>query len=142
MVEAIGHINSGHGINTDRKGLIAFDRVKGSGALNSWSIYKLPLEANYVKNAKGFKTNSYPVFGQYTFDLNDVADTYFNMKNYGKGYVWINGRNLGRFWNKGPQIKLFCPGVWLKNKGNELFVLELTSSQTKSMTGDTTLKLA
>jgi beta-galactosidase len=44
------------------------------------------------------------------------------MKLYGKGYIWINGRNLGRYWNKGPQLKLFCPGVWLK-KNNEIIIL-------------------
>jgi beta-galactosidase len=44
------------------------------------------------------------------------------MKLYGKGYIWINGRNLGRYWNKGPQLKLFCPGVWLK-ENNEIIIL-------------------
>jgi beta-galactosidase len=123
MVEAMCHINFDQGMNTDRKGLQAFNRVKGSGALNNWSVFKLPLDANYVKSATALKANSYPVFGRHTFDLNEVGDTFLNMKSYIKGYVWVNGRNLGRFWNKGPQFKLFCPGVWLKEKGNELIVL-------------------
>ena len=42
---------------------------------------------------------------------------YLDVKDFGKGYVWVNGRNLGRYWNAGPQTRLFCPGVWLK-KGN------------------------
>lgn len=78
--------------------------------------------------------------GRYNFDLEEVGDTFFNMKAYFKGYVWVNGRNLGRFWNKGPQQKLFCPGVWLKSKNNELIVMELASSMLRVITGDTALK--
>jgi beta-galactosidase len=142
MLEAMGYINSDFGVDIDRKALITLNRVKGSGALDSWLVYKLPLGADYMKSATGFKKKTYLVFGGQTFDLNEVGDTYFNLKNYGKGYVWVNGRNLGRFWNKSPQFKLFCPGVWLQNKGNELFVLELTSPQMKRITGDMTLQLS
>lgn len=140
MVEAMGHINFDQGMNTDKKGLIQFTRVKGTGALNDWSVYKLPLSANSISSAKGFKQNSRPVIGRYTFDLDEVGDTFINMKEYAKGYVWINGRNLGRFWNKGPQLKLFCPGVWLKSKNNELIVMEMGGSSLKYITGDTSLK--
>ena len=140
MVEAMGHINFDQGMNTDRKGLISFVRVKGSGLLNNWSMYKLPLTSNSVRSATGYKENSRPVLGRYNFDLDEVGDTFFNMKEYFKGYLWINGRNLGRFWNKGPQLKLFCPGVWLKPKDNELIVMEIAAERMKYMSGDTTLK--
>lgn len=102
--------------------------------------YKLPLEPGWVSKISTLKAGTYPVFAKYTFDLSETGDTFFNMGNYQKGYVWVNGRNLGRYWNKGPQKKLFCPGVWLKNKGNELIVLELVSNQLQSITGDQTLK--
>jgi beta-galactosidase len=36
------------------------------------------------------------------------------MSKYGKGYLWVNGRLLGRYWRVGPQNRLYCPGVWLK----------------------------
>lgn len=51
-----------------------------------------------------------------SFHLDKTGDVYLDVKSFGKGYVWINGRNLGRYWNIGPQTRLFCPGVWL-NKG-------------------------
>lgn len=44
-----------------------------------------------------------PAIYHQTFNLTKKGDTYINMKNYKKGYVWINGRNLGRYWNIGPQ---------------------------------------
>jgi beta-galactosidase len=60
-----------------------------------------------------------------------VADTYFNMKRFTKGYLWVNGYNLGRFWEVGPQLKLFCPGVWMKRGLNEIYVLDLKASAEK-----------
>ena len=46
------------------------------------------------------------------------------MGAYKKGYVWVNGHNLGRYWDVGPQKRLFCPGVWLK-KNTTIHVFEL-----------------
>ncbi len=45
------------------------------------------------------------------------------MSKYKKGYVWVNGKNLGRYWNVGPSLKIFCPGVWLNKGNNEIVVL-------------------
>ncbi len=39
--------------------------------------------------------------------------------------VWVNGRNLGRFWNIGPQQTMFVPGPWLREGRNEFVVLDL-----------------
>ena len=47
------------------------------------------------------------------------------MSKYGKGYIWINGHNLGRYWQIGPQLRLFCPGVWLKKGTNEIKILNI-----------------
>lgn len=109
----MGHINYGNLINSDVKGLIKFDEVKGH-TLYSLKMHKIPLTYETIKNASKNVYGNYPLLGSHTFDLNKIGDTYLNMKNFTKGYVWVNGRNLGRYWNKGPQFKLFCPGVWLK----------------------------
>lgn len=60
----------------------------------------------------------YPAILKGTFNLTVPGDTYINMEDYIKGYVWINGRNLGRYWSRGPQLRLYCPGVWLKEENN------------------------
>ena len=65
----------------------------------------------------------FPAILKQQFNLTTPADTYINMKNYSKGYVWVNGRNLGRYWNRGPQFRLYCPGVWLKKENNEIVIL-------------------
>ncbi|OWK18231.1 hypothetical protein Celaphus_00009446 [Cervus elaphus hippelaphus] len=36
------------------------------------------------------------------------------------GCVFINGRNLGRYWNIGPQEALYLPGSWLQPGTNEV----------------------
>ena len=55
--------------------------------------------------------------------LSEIGDTYFDMKNYGKGYLYVNDHLLGRYWNIGPQYRLFCPGVWLRKGTNKITVL-------------------
>ena len=34
--------------------------------------------------------------------LDEVGDTYLDMSNWKKGFVWVNGYNLGRYWSVGP----------------------------------------
>lgn len=41
----------------------------------------------------------------------------------GKGSVWLNGRNVGRYWNLGPQQSLWLPLGWLKPR-NDLVLFE------------------
>jgi beta-galactosidase len=38
--------------------------------------------------------------------------------------VFVNGINLGRYWNVGPQRTLYLPGPWLRRGRNELVVFE------------------
>ncbi|MFF3318903.1 beta-galactosidase [Streptomyces sp. NPDC003035] len=42
-----------------------------------------------------------------------------------RGFVWVNGFCLGRYWGVGPQDSLFVPGPVLREGGNEVWVLEL-----------------
>src|SRR6185436_11483803 len=69
--------------------------------------------------------NSGPRFFKGSVELNDVADTYLDMHNFKKGVVWVNGHNLGRYWNIGPQYRLYCPAPWLKKGMNEVIVFDL-----------------
>ena len=51
------------------------------------------------------------------------------MSAWGKGIVFVNGHNLGRYWNVGPQQTLYLPGVWLKKGLNEIIVFEQLNDQ-------------
>lgn len=41
-----------------------------------------------------------------------------------KGYLLLNGRNLGRYWQIGPQEDYKVPMAWLKGSGNELILFD------------------
>lgn len=57
-------------------------------------------------------------------NLTTTGDTYLDMRKWGKGIVFINGHNLGRYWNAGPQQTLYLPGCWLKKGKNTVSIFE------------------
>lgn len=71
------------------------------------------------------------MFFKGNFILDKTADTYFDLSGYSKGMVYINGRNLGRHWNVGPQQRLYCPAGWLKKGNNEIIVFDLLQTEAK-----------
>jgi beta-galactosidase len=72
--------------------------------------------------------------------LDEIGDTYIDMSNYQKGVVWVNGHNLGRYWNVGPQYHLYCPANFLKKGNNEIIVFDLHQQQSASIKGVKTLE--
>lgn len=129
----MGHLSFGYQMEQDFKGIVGFQDKKHRTF--KWNIYGVNLNEDIFEWNKIDK-KKFPALFKATFQLEEVGDTFFNMKNYRKGYVWVNGRNLGRYWDKGPQYKLFCPGVWLKKGKNELFILDLLTDEPKEITGD------
>lgn len=59
------------------------------------------------------------------FDVDEPADTHLALPGSGKGFVWINGFLLGRYWERGPQRTLYVPAPLLRAGRNEVRVLEL-----------------
>jgi beta-galactosidase len=57
------------------------------------------------------------------------------MQGWEKGYVWVNGHNLGRYWKIGPQQSLFLPATWLKQGTNSVVVLDLEPSDHRTLRG-------
>jgi beta-galactosidase len=53
------------------------------------------------------------------------ADTYLALPGFGKGFVWLNGFMVGRFWEVGPQVTLYVPAPLLRPGTNKITVLEL-----------------
>ncbi len=133
LVENMGHINFGHALVTDRKGITGSVRLNGQ-ELTHWSCYSLPTSPSSVA-AYSPAAKSGPQYFRGSFDLNEIGDTFLDMRGWGKGYVWVNGHNLGRFWHIGPQQTLFVPGVWLKPHKNEVVVLELADTGKHEIAG-------
>ena len=136
LVEGMGHINFAQ-FMIDRKGIT--DRVTLNGmTLMNWEIFSLPMDARYVKQAatadRGMSDRPCRFF-KGSFSLNETGDTYFDLSAYSKGMVYINGHNLGRYWNIGPQQRLYCPEEWLKKGENEIIVFDLLQMDAKSISG-------
>ena len=53
------------------------------------------------------------------------ADTFLALPGSGRGLIWVNGFLLGRYWEIGPQVTLYCPAPLLRAGGNTVTVLEL-----------------
>ena len=136
LVDAMGRVNFGQRISDDRKGIVG--SVKWNGAeLTGWDCFPLPLDSLSKLKFKSGRPRTGPAFYRAHFDLAPKGDTFFDLRGWGKGYVWVNGHNLGRYWGSGPQQSLFCPGVWLKVRGNEIIVLDLDASGVRKLEGRT-----
>jgi hypothetical protein len=124
LVEGMGHINFAQAM-IDRKGIT--DRVTLSGmTLMNWQVYPLPLTDAWVAGLPaGLRDATRAgLFFTGTFTLGTPADTYIDMTGYRKGVVWVNGRNLGRYWDIGPQTRLYCPASWLKPGSNDIVIFD------------------
>jgi len=129
LVDAFGHINFGHNLGvSDRKGITEGVELVDDAATNEiigWNIFNLPMDEPELAKLK-FQNSatSLPAFYRGEFSLAQTGDTFLDMSAWGKGMVWVNGHNLGRFWNIGPQQTLYCPAPWLKTGRNEIVVFE------------------
>jgi len=125
----------------DRKGIT--DRVTLNGmTLMDWNIYKLPFDNQYISTLKPAAINPEKngAFFKSSFNLDKVADTYIDLSKYKKGVIWVNGHNLGRYWDIGPQKRLYCPAPWLKKGKNEVLVFDLHQTEAASVSGENTLE--
>jgi len=140
LVEAMGRINYGPAL-LDRKGIT--ERVTlNNMTLMNWKIYKLPMDWKFVYDLRssGRSVNKQGIFFKANFSIISTADTYFDLSNYTKGIVWVNGHNLGRYWNIGPQRRLYCPASFLKTGLNEIIIFDLHALEAKPLTGVTSLE--
>jgi beta-galactosidase len=131
LVENTGRVNYGHQINHERAG-ITHQVWLGRIPFSNWEIFPLPMDA---VSSLPFKSDpcTGACFYRGTFQVDDPADTYLDVRSLGKGEVFINGRPLGRAWNVGPQGALYLPGPWLKKGENEVIVFDLDSQPGRTL---------
>mgnify|MGYP002509122260 FL=1 len=64
------------------------------------------------------------VFYRGKFTIDEAKDTFLNTDNFTKGFVMINGFNIGRYWEIGPQKTLYIPASLLNEGENEIVIFE------------------
>lgn len=146
LVENMGRINYGPNLLKNTKGITQMVTLDQKD-LKGWKMYGFPFDpakpvdptapptgttTTTPTGPAGATTadptsppNEMPVLKRATFELDTPRDTYLDMRAWGKGCVWINGHNLGRYWEIGPQQTIYVPAEWLKQGANEIDVFEL-----------------
>ncbi|NUP98995.1 MAG: beta-galactosidase [Armatimonadetes bacterium] len=123
LVEAMGRVNYGPQLH-DRKGITEGIRL-GQQFLFGWSIFPLPLDDLTRLDWQPASGAAGPVFCRGRFTVNEAHDTWLSLGGWRKGVAYVNGFNLGRYWDRGPQRSLYVPGSLLHPGENELVILEL-----------------
>ena len=120
LVDAMGRVNYGEHLY-DRKGI---DAIRyGNQNLMGYDVVTLPLD-NPEKIDFSLEGGKYPLFMRGHFKAQSQNDCFVHLDGFKKGCVYINGFNIGRYWEIGPQRALYIPGVLLKDE-NEIIILEL-----------------
>lgn len=138
VVEATGRVNYGS-LMHDRKGIhgnVILETGDTKKEITSWKNYAIPmgektLPVKYKPLAS--QTTASPAFYKASFNVNELKDTYLDMRKWGQGLVWINGICIGRYWNIGPTQTMYVPGCWLKKGTNEIVLFDLFGNATPAM---------
>jgi hypothetical protein len=145
LVEAMGRVSSGPDMH-DRKGITDSVTLDGITLIN-WNIYKFPMNRkfNYELRSSARVVNKPGIIFRGNFMISQAAgvvpgDTFIDFSNYSKGIVWVNGHNIGRYWNIGPQKKLFCPALWMREGLNEIIIFDFHQKEGKLILGSKTLE--
>ncbi|HEY5222327.1 MAG TPA: glycoside hydrolase family 35 protein [Microbacteriaceae bacterium] len=136
LVENQGRINYGPLLGQG-KGILGGVQI-GRRLVHGWTARALPLDEwsgpELARLAAGPSSNrgtgataglTTAGFATAHLDIAEPADTFLALPGFVKGFVWVNGFLLGRYWEIGPQVTLYIPAPVL-NAGQNLFtVLEL-----------------
>ena len=101
--------------------------------VQNWEVRALPLddwdEAQLDAMCQRFEVGPDAAIeqGLATAELvvDEPRDTFLALPGFIKGFVWINGFLLGRYWEIGPQETYYVPAPLLRHGANRITVLEL-----------------
>lgn len=123
LMENMGRVNFGPLMEYQRKGIEGCVQINGHKHFH-WTHYTLPLDnIDKIDFTKEYK-EGVPAFYRFTFQAEDIGDTFLDFEGWGKGCAFINGFNLGRYWEIGPQKRLYIPGPLIKKGTNEIILFE------------------
>ena len=134
LMENMGRVNYGHKFlaDTQRKG-IRTGVCKDLHFLLNWQQYPLSFEnTENIDFSKGWQPQQ-PAFYAFDFEMKALKDTYLDLSGFGKGVAFVNGVNIGRFWNVGPTLSLYIPHSLLKEGHNRIIIFETEGEYEESI---------
>ncbi len=129
LMENMGRVNFGPMMERQRKGIQDCVQINGHIHYN-WTMYPLPLDNTDKLDFDKDCTEGLPTFYKFVFEVDEAGDTFLELDGWGKGCVFLNGFNLGRYWEIGPQKRLYIPAPLLKSGKNEIIVFETEGKAT------------
>lgn len=134
LVENMGRVNYGHKFlaDTQRKGIRTGVCVDLHFVLG-WEAHRLGLDdVSRVDYSAGWAEGT-PSFSRFEFTLDEPADTYIDTTGFGKGVAFVNGTNVGRYWEIGPIATLYVPHGMTRAGVNELVLFETEGTVSDSI---------
>ena len=126
LCENMGRVNYGNKI-LDRKGIkgVRF----GQQYHFDWDMYPLTMDDLSSLEFKKAENLTAPAFYRGYLNIEgNPCDTFLRLDGFTKGFVKVNGINIGRYFNPaGPQKTLYVPAPFLKQGKNEIIVFESDS---------------
>jgi beta-galactosidase len=123
LVENCGRANYGPLLAGESKGITRAVRWNGR-ELVGWEIFALPLDDLSGLSFSQRRADG-PAFFSGTFRLAAPHDTFLETIELGKGVLFVNGRNAGRYWRLGPQQALYVPASWLRAGSNDVVAFDV-----------------
>ena len=125
LVEDQGRVNYDQRLG-EEKGLFGGVTLDGV-PLTGW--HSTPLDVAAIAEAVGERgsdsVGTAPLAGVADFTLQSASDLFLDTASWSKGYAFVNGFFLGRYWRNGPQRTLYVPAPATRAGANRLVVLEL-----------------
>ncbi|GAA3598056.1 glycoside hydrolase family 35 protein [Kribbella ginsengisoli] len=132
VVEDQGRVNYGPRIG-EPKGLIG-GVLLDSAPLTEWTTCVIDLDTVPTAWQSGGASvvGPGPTAWRATFNADGPIDHFLKTDAWGKGFAWVNGFCLGRYWHRGPQHTLYVPGPLVHQGPNDLVVLELDTMASRT----------
>ena len=129
--------NTGGSANSGR--IMWTDRFVADGKAESYALATTVLPRLERTKAEPCQAGQQGPLVQSTirFDVGDTQRWAYEMvlAAGGDGFVTLNGQDLGRYWQVGPQRAFYLPECWLKPKGNVLTLTVRPTGQGDRITG-------
>eukprot|EP00053_Salpingoeca_punica_P015872 m.147169 g.147169 ORF g.147169 m.147169 type:complete len:355 (+) comp16822_c0_seq1:1294-2358(+) len=145
FVENCGRVNFGAAPLIDRKGITSV--MLGEMVVRGWMMFSFDMSEAFMQKVslaveasetqplarkKGGARPSEPAFYSAVLEVPPPlqqqatpCDTFVRANKMGRGAVFVNNFNLGRFDSSGPQATLYLPGPLLRSGANTITVFAL-----------------
>ena len=135
LVENMGRVNYSFKLEHQRKGIDSGVVINDHQKFG-WNMFVCDEAMMASLQPAGSKAAKAPTAHMLAFQVDEKGDTWLELPGWGKGTVMLNGFCLGRFWEIGPQKRLYIPAPLLKEGENTLIIVETEGKSGKAILCD------